>query len=131
MQPNKGITQGSGRNLCQSRFKLNIRKKFFSLRVVKHWKRLPRDAPCLSVSKRHLDNALNYILYLFICPEAVRQLDKMIFQGLFHPSYSILFHSIPCYFAGRQTEAMTSFIPVQNFYYYFLFFLSPPAPPHP
>jgi len=35
------------------------------LRVVKHWKRLPRevvDVPSLSAFKRHLDNALNTML---------------------------------------------------------------------
>lgn len=119
MRPNKEVTQGNGRNLCQSRFKPNIRKNFFTMRMVKYWKGLSRGAPCLSVSKRHLDNALNYTRYLLICLEVVRQLDKLIFKGLFHLNYSI-----PCYSTGRQAEAMISFSPVQNFYYYFL----PPPP---
>ncbi|KFQ94121.1 hypothetical protein Y956_10309, partial [Nipponia nippon] len=51
--------------LCQGRFRMHIRKHFFTNRVVRHWNRLPRevvDAPSLSVFKRHLDNALNNML---------------------------------------------------------------------
>ena len=51
--------------LHQGRFRLDIRKHFFTKKVVKHWSRLPRevvDAPSLSVFKRHLDNTLNNML---------------------------------------------------------------------
>ncbi|KAK4819469.1 hypothetical protein QYF61_004695 [Mycteria americana] len=56
-------THGNGSKLHQGRVRLDIRKHFFTERVVKH--RLPRevvDAPSLSVFKRHLDNALNNML---------------------------------------------------------------------
>ncbi|KFP04369.1 hypothetical protein N300_13488, partial [Calypte anna] len=47
-----------GSKLHQGRFRLDIRKHFFTKRLVKDCNRLPRevvDAPSLSVFKRHLD----------------------------------------------------------------------------
>ena len=56
---------GNGSKLHQGRFRLDIKKHFFTKRVVKPWNRLPREAvnaPDLSVYKRLLDNALNKML---------------------------------------------------------------------
>lgn len=52
----------AGTELHQGRFRLEVRKKKITLRVVRHWHRLPSkaaDPPWLSVFKRHLDNTLN------------------------------------------------------------------------
>lgn len=49
----------------QEKFRLDIRKDFFTKRVVKHLKRFPREvanASSLLVFKSLLDNALNNVL---------------------------------------------------------------------
>jgi len=48
--------------LKEGRFRFNIRSKFFTQRVTRHWNRLPRealDSPSLEVFKARLDVALS------------------------------------------------------------------------
>jgi len=55
-------TKGNGFKLKEGSFRPDIRKKFFTMRVVKHWNRLPRevvDAPSLETLKVRLDGALS------------------------------------------------------------------------
>ncbi|KFR02203.1 hypothetical protein Y956_05124, partial [Nipponia nippon] len=55
----------NGFKLAEGRFRLDMRKNFFTMRVVRHWKRLPReavDAPSLEVFKAMLDGALSKLV---------------------------------------------------------------------
>ena len=58
-------TRSNGFNFKKGRFRLDIRKKFFALKVVRHWHRLPReavDAPSLEVLKTRLDETLSNLV---------------------------------------------------------------------
>jgi len=62
-------TRSNGFKLREDRFRLDIRKKFFTLRVVKHRNRLPRETvetPPLEKFKAKLDGALNKLVQLKI-----------------------------------------------------------------
>lgn len=57
--------RGNGMKLCEGKFRLDMRKRFFTEKVVGHWSQLPREvdvAPNLSELKKYLDDALSHMV---------------------------------------------------------------------
>ena len=65
MRVDSDRTRGNGFQLRRGRFRLGIRRMFFTQRVVTHWNRLLKevvDAPSLEAFKAGLDVALGSLV---------------------------------------------------------------------
>ena len=73
-------TTGNGFKLRKGKFRLDIRRKFFTQRVVTHWNRLPKeavDAPSLEAFKARLDVALSSLVWWLEALFIVGELDQI------------------------------------------------------
>lgn len=75
-------TEGNGTKLHQAKFRLAVRERFFTGRVVSNWKRGPRKVVMTPKLKECLDNAISHMIYSG-SPGRSRGLDLMISMGPF------------------------------------------------
>jgi len=62
-------TRGKGAKVKHRMSQLNLRKNFFTLRVMEHWNRLPREvviSPSLEIFKTHLEVVLCSLLSVIL-----------------------------------------------------------------
>ena len=80
--------RGNGFRLEEGRFRLDIRKKFYTVRVVRHWDRLPTgvvDAPSLEAFKARLDGALRNLVKREVSLPIAGGLELHDLNGPFQP----------------------------------------------
>ena len=78
-------TRGNGFKVEEGRLRLDVRRKFSMIKVVRHWHRLSRevvDAPSLQTLQVRLDGALSTDGAVGVSAHC-RELDLMICKGLF------------------------------------------------
>jgi len=85
-------TRGNDFKLKEDRFRSDIRKKFFTLKVVKLWPRLPREAvaaPSPAVSRARLDGALSTLVSCKVSLPTVWGWNWMIFKVPSNPNHGL------------------------------------------
>ena len=72
---------------------MDIRRKFFTQRVVTHWNRLPKevvDAPSLEALMARLDVALGSLVWWLAILHIAGGLKLMVIVFLFNPGHSMI-----------------------------------------
>ena len=88
MRVDSNSMRGNGLKLGQGRFRLDIRRKFFTQTLVMHWNRLPKevvDAPSLKAFKARLDVALGSLVWWLVTLHIAGGLNLDDHCGPFQP----------------------------------------------
>ena len=85
--------KGNDFKVKEGGFRLDISKKFFTLRLVRPWPRLPREAvaaPSLAVFKARLDGALSTLVWWKVSLLMAGGLKEMICKVPSNPNHSVI-----------------------------------------
>lgn len=99
--------------LKEGRFRLDIKKKIFTVRIAKHWSRLPRgvaDVPSLEALKARLDGARsNLTQWQVPCPWQGAW-NWVLFKAPSNPNHSVILWMPSGFRSTRQSQIQSNHI---------------------